>query len=43
MIIKEMAKIELIVGHVGIMQIIEMDKIEFIAGHIGTILIIKDY
>ena len=35
MIIIEMAKIELMGGHIGIMLIIEMAKIELICGHIG--------
>ena len=35
MIIIEMAKIELMGGHIGIMLIIEMAKIELIGGHIG--------
>ena len=40
MIIIEMAKIELIGGHIGIMLIIGMAKIELIGGHIGIMLII---
>ena len=35
MLIIEMAKIELIGGHIEIMLIIEMAKIELIGGHIG--------
>ena len=35
MIFIEMAKIELIGGHIGFMIIIEMAKIELIGGHIG--------
>ena len=35
MLIIEMAKIELIGGHIGIMLIIEMAKIELTGGHIG--------
>ena len=40
MIIIEMAKIELIGGHIGIMLIVEMAKIELTSGHIGIMLII---
>ena len=35
MLIIEMAKIELIGGHIEIMLIIETAKIELIGGHIG--------
>ena len=34
MLIIEMAKIELIGGHIGFMLIIEMAKIELIGGHV---------
>ena len=40
MLIIEMAKIELIGGHIGIMLIKEMAKIELTSGHIGIMLII---
>ena len=40
MLIIEMAKIELIGGHIGIMLIVEMAKIELTSGHIGIVLII---
>ena len=40
MLIIEMAKIELIGGHIGIMLIVEMAKIELTSGHIGIMLII---
>ena len=40
MIIIEMAKIELIGVHIGIMLIVEMAKIELTSGHIGIMLII---
>ena len=40
MLIIEMAKIELIGGHIGIMLIVEMAKIELTIGHIGIMLII---
>ena len=35
MLIIEMAKLELIGGHIGIKKIIEMAKIELVGGHIG--------
>ena len=41
MIIIEMAKIELIGGHIEIMLIIEMAKIDLPGGHIGIMLIIE--
>ena len=40
MLIIEMAKIELIGGHIGIMLIVEMAKIELTIRHIGIMLII---
>ena len=40
MLIIEMAKIELIGGHIGIMLIVEMAKRELTIGHIGIMLII---
>ena len=40
MLIIEMAKIELIGGHIGIMLIVEMAKIELTIGQIGIMLII---
>ena len=40
MLIIEMAKIELIGGHIGIMLILEMAKIEFTGGYIGFIVFI---
>ena len=43
MLIIEMAKIELIGGHIGIKLIIEMAKIELTGGHIGFIAIYIDY
>ena len=36
----EMAKIELIGGHIGILLIIEMARIELTGGHIGFIVFI---
>ena len=41
MLIIEMAKIELIGGHIGFMLVIEIAKIEFTGGHIGFMLIIE--
>ena len=35
MLLIEMAKIELIGGHIGFMLIIEMAKLELTGGHIG--------
>ena len=35
MLIIEMAKIELIGGHIGFMLIIEITKLELTGGHIG--------
>ena len=40
MLIIEMAKIELIGGHIGIMLFVDMPKIELTIGHIGIMLII---
>ena len=40
MILIEMAKIELVGGHIKIMLIIEMAKIELTGGHIGFIVFI---
>ena len=40
MLIIEMAKIELIGGHIAIMLTIEMAKIELIGGHFGFIVFI---
>ena len=40
MLIIEMAKIELIGGHIGFMLNIEMAKIELTGGHIGFIELI---
>ena len=40
MLIIEMAKIELIGGHIEIILIVEMAKIELTIGHIGFMLII---
>ena len=40
MLIIEMAKIELIGGHIGIMPTVEMAKIELTGDHIGIMLII---
>ena len=41
MLIKEIAKMELPCGHIGIRLIIEVAKIELTGGHIGIILIIE--
>ena len=40
MLIIEMAKIELIGGHIGIMLIVKMAKIKLSSGHIGIMLTI---
>ena len=40
MLIIEMAKIELIGGHIGIKLIIEMAKIKLVGGHVGFIELI---
>ena len=40
MLIIEMAKIELIGGHIGILLIIEMAKLELTGGHIAFIAFI---
>ena len=40
MLMIEMAKIELIGGHIGIKLVIEMAKIELSGGHIGFIVFI---
>ena len=40
MLIIEMAKTELIGGHIGIKLIIKMAKIKLIGGHIGFIVFI---
>ena len=42
MLIIEMAKIELIGGHIGIMLIVKMAKIKLTSGHIGIMLTIID-